>query len=301
MTQLMGLRRRESLLWIAFAAHLGALVFGLVGILYVIPNLASFAGNRRAMEVYTWSMDNAGATHIVLGAVTMLLVGIRAIGVARTAIFFAASTTISLTSEWLGTNHGIPFGNYAYTDFLGYKIDGHVPYSIPLSWFYIGFACYLLASVIVTALGLRRRTVWTVGLGVWFLTVWDLVLDPAMAHESLTVKFWIWEQSGAYFGMPIRNFVGWSVTGLIYMAVARWLWRREPEIAPSATLLPLAVYVVNMVFAMVLSLSVGLWIPVLLALALGVIPAAYTLLVRPRVDDVPAVTARAWRPSSSPR
>ncbi|MCC6790795.1 MAG: carotenoid biosynthesis protein [Thermomicrobiales bacterium] len=293
--------RREGLVWAVFLAHLGALVFGLVGILYVIPNLADFAGNRRAMEVYTWSIDNAGATHILLGAATMLLVGFRAIGVTRTLVFFAASTTISLSSEWLGTTHGIPFGNYQYTNFLGYKIDGHVPYSIPLSWFYIGFACSLLASVIVSALNLRPRTLWTLGLGVWFLTVWDLVLDPAMAHESLTIKFWIWEQSGAYFGMPIRNFVGWSVTGLIYMGVARLIWRHEPAVAPSATLLPLAVYVANMVFAMVLSISVGLWFPVVLAAVLGVLPAAYTLLVRPRADERPAGVAPSWRPSSAPR
>jgi uncharacterized membrane protein len=120
-----------------------------------------------------------------------------------------------------------------------------------------------------------------IALGAWFLTVWDLVLDPAMAHESLTIKFWIWEQSGAYYGMPIRNFVGWTVTGVIYMGVARLLWRTEPVVAPSATLLPLIVYVANMIFAMVISISVGLWFPVVLALVLGVLPAAYTLLIRP--------------------
>jgi putative membrane protein len=290
--------RRDGIVWGVFIAHLAALVFGLVGILYVIPNVADFAGNERAMRVYSWSMENAGATHILFGAATMLLVGFRAIGAARTLIFFVASTSISFTSEWLGTTHGIPFGNYEYTNFLGHKIDGHVPYSIPLSWFYIGFACYLLANVIVSALKLRQATAWTIALGVWFLTVWDLVLDPAMAHESLTIKFWVWEQSGAYYGMPIRNFVGWSITGLIYMSVARVLWRREPVVAPSATLLPLAVYTANMIFAMVLSISVGLWFPVVLAAALGVLPAAYTLLVRPRVDKGDPVMTRSWRPSS---
>lgn len=295
--------RRSGVLWFAFLAHLSALVFGLIGIIYIIPNIGDFASSARAMEVYTWSLENAGATHIILGAVTMFLVGIKAIGFGKTAIFFAASTTISFTSEWLGTTRGIPFGNYEYTNFLGFKLDGHVPYSIPLSWFYIGFACYLLASVIVTSLGLRQRTLWTVALGVWFLTVWDLVLDPAMAHESLGIKFWIWEQSGAYYGMPIRNFIGWSITGLVYMGVARLLWREEPTVSPSATLLPLAVYTVNTIFAMVISLSVGLWVPVILSALLGVIPAAYTLMIRPAgaaVAETEPVSAGSghMRPSS---
>ena len=69
----------------------------------------------------------------------------------------------------------------------------------------------------------------------------------------------------------------------------------------SSALLPLAVYVANMVFAMVLSISVGLWFPVVLAVTLGVIPAAYTLLIRPRVEDQPPRAARTWRSSSSLR
>jgi len=295
--------RRNGLIWIVLFSHLAALVFGLIGMLYVMPNLADFASNRRAMEVYDWSIHNAGSTHIILGAATMFLVGLRAIGLRKTLIFFVASTSISLFSEWLGTSYGIPFGNYEYTSFLGYKIDGHVPYSIPLSWFYIGFACYLLASVIVTSFGIRRASLATIALGVWFLTVWDLVLDPAMAHESLTIKFWIWGQSGAYFGMPIRNFIGWSITGLIYMGVARLLWREEPKIAPAATLLPLIVYVANMVFAMVISISVGLWIPVFLALLLGVLPAAYSLLIRPnrKQEEPTAAPATGTLTSSSSR
>jgi len=39
--------------------------------------------------------------------------------------------------------------------------------------------------LLAARLGFRRRALWTIAIGVWFLTVWDLVLDPAMAHESL--------------------------------------------------------------------------------------------------------------------
>jgi putative membrane protein len=37
------------------------------------------------------------------------------------------------------------------------------------------------------------------------LTAWDLYLDPQMVERNL----WIWDQPGAYFGIPLVNFVGW--------------------------------------------------------------------------------------------
>ena len=121
------------------------------------------------------------------------------------------------------------------------------------------------------------RSLWTVLLGAWFLTVWDLVLDPAMAHESLRVQFWVWDETGPYFGMPIKNFIGWTVTGLAFMALSRYLWREE--VAPRAIdlRLPLAIYAVNLVWAMVLSASVDLWAPIVLSAVLAVAPALVVL------------------------
>ena len=55
------------------------------------------------------------------------------------------SVLISLTSELLGTSTGFPFGHYSYLSGLGYKIAGLVPFTIPLSWFYVGCVSYLLA------------------------------------------------------------------------------------------------------------------------------------------------------------
>ena len=56
------------------------------------------------------------------------------------------------------------------------------------------------------------------------LTAWDLVLDPAMADPGLKVQFWTWPESGPYFGMPVQNLIGWSLTGLLYMGLSRLLW-----------------------------------------------------------------------------
>jgi putative membrane protein len=257
-------------------AHLGALVFGLVGLLIMLPNPELWTGDPRAVEVFDWSMEHAGATHIIFGALAMLAFGMVAIGWRKTAISFVTSYALSLGFELFGTGTGWPFGNYEYTDFLGYKVLDRVPYTIPLSWFYMGLASYLLGALIANRLGVRR-TLWKLLVGAWLLTVWDLVLDPAMAHELLRVQFWVWDETGPYFGMPIRNFVGWSVTGLVFMAVSRALWREEIDPRAADLRFPLAIYAVNLVWAMVLSASVDLWAPIALAAVLGLLPAMLAL------------------------
>ncbi len=288
--------------------HLAALGFGLAGLLYVIPNLGQFVADPAAMRVYDFGLTYAGSLHMVFGALAMFAFGVATLGWRRTGIFAACAVPISLGFELIGTGTGYPFGNYAYTDFLGYKVLGHVPFSIPLSWFYVGFAAYLLGFLIADRFRLRRVAVWSVGLGVWFLTVWDLVLDPAMAHESLPVKFWQWFETGPYLGMPLQNFAGWSATGLIFMALARWLWRREPDAErdglAARAWFPLTVYAANTIFAMALSASVGLWLPILLSAVLGLGPALLAIRGRSRTPAPPRPAGErgagsTWRPLPS--
>ncbi|MBA2595751.1 MAG: carotenoid biosynthesis protein [Chloroflexia bacterium] len=285
---------------ILLVAHVSALVFGLMGLLYVIPNLALFAGDSQAMQVYAYGLEYAGSLHIILGAAAMFAYGIAAIGLRRTGLFFAFAVPYSLLSELIGTGTGWPFGNYAYTSYLGYKVLDHVPFSIPLSWFYVGFASFLLGSIIAGNAGWKAQALLSVALGVWFLTVWDLVLDPAMAHEAMAIRFWEWNETGPYMGMPVKNFVGWSLTGAVFMSLARWAWNGavDSRAAGLAPWFPFTVYTANTIFAMALSASVGLWGAIVLALALGIIPAT-SALRRHRAPRQVAATETLWQPAPS--
>ncbi len=255
-------------------AHGLALVFGLIGLLVMLPHPHMWASDPRAVRVFDFSMRHAGAIQILLGAAAMAAYGIRTLGARLTVTFLVATYSLSLTSELIGTKTGWPFGEYAYTNFLGAKIAGRVPFTIPCSWFSMGLASYILGSHLAARLGLQRRTLWSLLLGAWLLTAWDLVLDPAMAHPNLHVQFWRWGQQGAYFGMPLQNLAGWSLTGLAFMAVSRALWRRDIRLEATPDWFPLAFYALNMAFAMIVSAGVGLWEPVVLAALVGVLPAA---------------------------
>lgn len=263
---------------ILLIAHFTALGFGLGGLLIALPHPELWVESPAAARVFDFGMRYAGSLHIMLGAAAMFAFGVALLGWRRTGIFFLASTALSLGAELLGTTSGLPFGDYAYTNFLGYKLFGHVPFSIPLSWFYLGFAAYLLGERLAGQFQRSRRPVWGVVFGVWLLVVWDLVLDPAMAHTEMPVRFWIWEETGAYLGMPLKNFGGWALTGLPFMAVSRLLWRRDAAITADHMWFPFAVYASNVGFAIALSASVGLWVPIILAVLLGLVPASLVLV-----------------------
>ncbi len=274
-----------KLVYVLFSLHILALLFGLGGLLIALPHPELWAGSATAQQVFSFGMSHGGALHILFGAATMLAFGVFALGWQRTLVFFVVGALLPLGAELTGTATGWPFGGYSYTDGLGFKVAGRVPYSVPLSWFYMGFASFLLAGAIVQLWRGRRRAWVPIVLGAWLLMAWDLVLDPAMANPAMPVRFWTWHEGGAYFGMPPRNLAGWFGTGLAFMALSRLLWRRigmgPPDLTRIPVWLPFGVYLANVVWATALAISVGLWPAALAALALGLAPAALVWRARP--------------------
>ncbi|HYZ15142.1 MAG TPA: carotenoid biosynthesis protein [Candidatus Acidoferrum sp.] len=264
--------------WTLTVLHVLALVFGLFGILVAIPHPELWSGQPRAAAFFAFVLDKAGGSAMILGAAAMFAYGLWALGPRRTVLFFFAATLISAAAELTGTKTGWPFGGYEYTSFLGYKLLGRVPFPIPLSWFSMGLASYVLADAVVAAREVRPRALWSVVLATWLLVAWDLVLDPSMASPRMQyVHFWIWHETGPYFGMPLRNLAGWFGTGLLFIAAGRALWRdATPPTVRVA--LPFVVYAANIVWSMVLSLSAGMWPTAIAAILLALLPAASALL-----------------------
>jgi uncharacterized membrane protein len=268
--------------WFFLIAHIVAMVFGLAGLVLVLPHpefiatLPSFG-----QTLFQLSMTGGGVVYIVLGALTVFLHGYLSLGLRSITLFFVPAVVLSLGSELLGTSTGFPFGHYAYLSGLGYKIAGLVPFTIPLSWFYLGFSAYLLAySGLQVALrrwemkdfNLRLLAVVT---GSILLTAWDLVLDPAMSQAPF--PFWSFQEVGEFFGMPYRNLVGWVGTGMVFMGVAALLGRKEPlGLSRSHLTVPLLVYLANFAFGATITLTQldsRFMIPAALGVLVGVLPA----------------------------
>jgi putative membrane protein len=264
--------------WAMTWVHVVAMIFGLFGILVAIPHPELWANQPSAATFYAFVIDKTGGVGMILGAIAMLCYGFWAIGARRTLLFFIASCLISAAAELTGTKTGWPFGGYEYTNFLGAKLLGRVPFPIPLSWFYMGFASFMLGDAIARMYAPRNRNLVAVVLGTYLLTAWDLVLDPSMASPTLQyVHFWIWHETGPYFGMPLRNLVGWFGTGLVFIAVGRALWMERVSPAPSVVI-PLTVYTVNVVWSMILSVAAGMWPTAIAAIVLSLLPASFAVV-----------------------
>ncbi|GIV17549.1 MAG: hypothetical protein KatS3mg022_2984 [Armatimonadota bacterium] len=126
--------------------------------------------------------------------------------------------------ELLGTTTGIPFGSYSYTDLLGPKFAGHVPYLIPPSWMMM-----LYPAMMMTQLLTPRAWARPVVAG-FILTMWDFAMDPAM---TTGFAYWQWHTEGGFYGMPYINWLGWWLTGTLVATVfwkvcPGWQGRWEP-------------------------------------------------------------------------
>ncbi|MGF1539102.1 MAG: gamma-carotene 1'-hydroxylase CruF [Pleurocapsa sp.] len=256
--------------------HLLSMVFGLAGIILVLPNVefqAKLAQFEWGQRIFAWSMAGGGVTYMLLGTLAVAFYAYRTIGKWHWLSFMLPAIALSLGSELLGTSTGFPFGHYRYLSGLGYKIADLVPFTIPLSWFYLGFSAYIIARAGLETVKFKPwlRQATAIAFGALCLTSWDFVLDPAMSQAS--IPFWIWEQPGAFFGMPYQNFAGWMATGALFMTVATVLWRVKPLKLPKQDLeLPLAIYLGNFIFATILSWSAEIYPPVFLGVLLGIFP-----------------------------
>ena len=136
--------------------------------------------------------------------------------------------------EHTGVATGLIFGNYHYSDKLGYKL-GHVPIVIPLIWFMMMYPSYIIANLIGNGRpdceqGGIGRIIWLSLLGAVTITAWALAVDPVFS----SLGFWVWQDSGSYFGVLLHNFGGWIMTTFTIFFVYR-LWERHVGTQPIGT------------------------------------------------------------------
>jgi uncharacterized membrane protein len=155
----------------------------------------------------------------------VLIHGSRRYGWDDLFVFFTVAFLISWSSESASIAMGFPFGNYHYTNLLGPKI-GTVPMAVMPAYFVAGYLAWTMSTVFLGNLGtgMQRRNRFLVPLVASVVMVmWDFCLDPI---RSTIDGAWIWEDGGAYHGVPISNYVGWYLTAfLIFQAFAWYLYR----------------------------------------------------------------------------
>lgn len=122
---------------------------------------------------------------------------------------------IGFLAELLGVQYGWLFGQYKYTEVLAPNWLG-TPIVMICAWF-------VLIAYVKDLLLRTRLSVWAeIVLGALWMMVLDLLIDPLAAHPF---QFWSWIETGNYYGIPFRNFVGWFVVSAVIFALDRWIFR----------------------------------------------------------------------------
>ena len=283
----------------SFYVFAASIAFSIAGtlVLKVIPPAAAFFQPfmESLIKAPTW-------TFMALLPVLTFLLYLPVLGWGRSVGFLVVGCLIGAAAELAGTQSGLPFGPYMYTSWLGAKIGGHVPWFLPPSWYAVSVVCYDLAQ------RMRFGTLGTIVGGSLLMVIWDVALDPAM---SRAFPFWIypttvppalagswvaetfdWLFVGAFFGMPLMNWVGWFVTSLLIMVAYRFLFGGIPE-ENSDTRYPWAAafFALNMIFPIFVSLLYGLPLAALIGTVALAVPFAVLRLRRAAPALTPAPVA----------
>ena len=95
-----------------------------------------------------------------------------------------------------------------------------------IDYFALGYPAYIMARVIAGSESRRVSVLKSFGVAVLaalIMVTHDLSVDPTQATVR---KLWIWEGGGAYFGVPLHNFVDWFFVTLTFLFLYRFLTNR---------------------------------------------------------------------------
>jgi putative membrane protein len=178
-----------------------------------------------------------------------LLIGRGLLGWRRTGAFFLVGWSTAFVCEFSSTRVGLPFGFYYYNgSTVGQELYiADVPFMDSLSFTFLLFASYCMALVFILPASPHSastpahavmdpviRTSWPVlVLSAAFLMFIDVVIDPVALRGDRWFLGLIYgyPEPGLYFGIPLMNFVGWAVVGLIALSTYFTIDRRLPPMA----------------------------------------------------------------------
>ena len=184
---------------------------------------------------------------------------------------------IGFAAEVVGESTGFPFGEYHYTDTLGPELFG-VPIALVSAWIVI------TAFVVGVLIRIKLSRRWWVIAGPALMVLVDLALEPVATGP---MDAWMWESTGAYYDVPVTNFLGWvavSVPIFVLLAVTGYSERRGFIAAASVVSFFIALAVVHLI-----------WGPLIVVSAAGVVLLAWRSLRSTRSKEAKLETTFAMR------
>lgn len=200
------------------------------------------------------------ASHPVPGMMAVLLIALPSfvgvyqwLGTRRGILLLSSLAVFAYAIEFIGVTTGFPYSPFSYGDALGPVIFGAVPLILPFAYI------PLVLGAVALAWPLRERVplfVLTVAL---MLTAIDLVLDPG----AVALGHWSFAFGGAYYDVPVYNFLGWLLSGSFAALLVTLLvdHKKQPPLMLGA----------SAVLQLVFWTGIALWYAMSIPLGIGIV------------------------------
>ena len=113
----------------------------------------------------------------------------------------------ALCFEYFALQTGWPYGGFTYGQLIGPKVAGILPLPVFYAW-----APMVIG---VCTLGARISRRFPVVMALFLLILVDVVVDPG----AVAVGMWKYVPAGSFYGVPLSNFAGWVVSGLVGISI----------------------------------------------------------------------------------
>ena len=171
-------------------------------------------------------------------------------------------------AEMVGARTGYPFGEYEYTERLGWRLFHLMPWIIPVCWLIVVISAYAVCSAMIAS---RHRVhssdkqLLLILLTSMVVTFVDFNLEPVAVNIK---HYWMWlESDRAYYGVPRLNFFGWLFVSLVLVsALSHLLDPRQWRLSTAWKFFALLTSI--LFFFMLLNWQAGQYAPVLIGLNL---------------------------------
>ncbi len=166
----------------------------------------------------------------------------------RTLAYLPVGYVLAWLSEFSSIHWGFPYGDYYY---IPATVDRElwvagVPFMDSLSYVFLSYCSYATAVFLMSPVTIVRgelliletrelRRSWrTLLLGALLFVFLDIIIDPValQGYRWFLGQIYGYRETGLYFGVPMSNFYGWLVVGLVLVGAQQILDRFAALDAP---------------------------------------------------------------------
>jgi putative membrane protein len=171
----------------------------------------------------------------------------------------------ALMIESIGIYTGFPYSPFEYTMPFGYRLLGTTPWTVFIAWSPLVIGAWLFAQHWFS----QHWSRFLVYIGI--LVSSDVILDPGAVARGL----WKYTNGGLWFDVPLQNFVGWVISGIIAYVILRLILKSVAADTTIVTTRYLCIGSLSLLLSIFLwsGVNIGyeLWLPAIIGIIFGTI------------------------------